>query len=126
MLRILDGSGNGVLAVEIEGGYTKSDFEACRDAFEEQLSQGHDKVDILLKLDRMDLGRTSTVAFVEDGRYALGHMENIGRIAVVGHSGLTRLLVRGDNAVFGRPGERLEEKYFDVSDMDAAWDFIRS
>jgi hypothetical protein len=40
VFRILDGSGNGVLGVELSSGYTKEDFEEFRKAFEAEIASG--------------------------------------------------------------------------------------
>jgi hypothetical protein len=53
-------------------------------------------------------------------------MKQLRHIAIVGHSGLVKTLVKADNRILGNPGEDLVEKYFDVSDIDSAWEFVRS
>ena len=126
MFRVLEESGEGVLGVELSSGYTKLDFEEFRKAFEAELASGHGRVSVLCKIDGLDLGKTSPAAFIDDSRYALGHMKQLRHIAVVGHSGLEKFLVRADNRILGNPGEDLVEKYFDVSDIDRAWEFVKS
>ena len=126
MFTILDGTQGTVLAVEISGGYTKSDFEAFRKAFEEALAPGHTPINILVKIDGMSLTESEFGAFVEDLRYGLRHRKELGHIAVVGHSEVQKLLTGLDNLLFGDPLLGFTEKYFDVSEMDAAWSFVRS
>ena len=126
MFKILEGSGNGVLAVELRGGYTKDDYEKLKEAFEEEEVQGFDRINLLCKVDALSLGEISPAAFVDDSCYALEHLKQLRHIAVVGNSELFKVLVKADSCIFSRPEDNLIEKYFDVADMDQAWEFVRS
>ena len=53
-------------------------------------------------------------------------MKNLRHIAVVGHSKLEKFLIELDNKLAGIVKKGLIEKYFDVADMDNAWEFVRS
>lgn len=125
MFTILDGTGGDVLAVEITGGYTLQDFEAFKQAFEAQLHEGYDKINILCKLDKLKISQGEWSAFVADGRYALSHIKQMRHVAVVADSTILEWLVKLDNALFGNPNEELVEKYFSVNDLDKAWTFVR-
>lgn len=124
MFNILDGSGDGVLAVEIIDSYTKEDVEKLKIICEDELSKGHDKLNILFKLDELKLHKITPVAFIDDCRYSLGHIKQMRHLAIVGHSELEKLLVKADNKIMGRPEDDLIEKYFDVSEIDQAWKFV--
>lgn len=121
----LDGSPENALGVEISGGYTKSDVEEFKKAFEEYL-ETTDQVNVLVKIDELNIGRTEFGAFLEDSRYALKNKDKLGKIAIVGHSRLEEILVKMDNKIFGDRQKGREEKYFDVADISKAWDFIKS
>lgn len=126
MFKILEGSKGNVLGVEVIGGYKKEDIEALKKICDDKLSEGHDKLNFLMKIDQLDFGKSELKAFYEDAKYALGHMKNLRHIAVVGHSKLERVLVELDNLLLGSPKKELIEKYFDVAEMDQAWEFVRS
>ncbi len=126
MIHILDGSSGDVLGVEITGGYTKEDVEVFRKAFEDVLAQGHERVNILCKIDQLKFTESEFMAFVSDGKYSLKNMDKMRHLAIVADSGIMEVLIKLDNAILGRPKEELIEKYFAVDDMEAAWAFVRS
>lgn len=125
MLTILEESKDDVLGIAITGGYTKPDVVAFEKAFEAVLAKGYAKVHVLVRIDAVSYTESAFGAFVEDCRYALAHLRQIGRIAVVGTSTVEKYLVQADNFLFGKPDEGLVEKYFDLSQLDAAWAFVR-
>jgi len=47
-----------------------------------------------------------------DGVYAMKHIKNCGRIAIVGDSKFEEFLIKTDNAVFGSEKAGRIEKYF--------------
>lgn len=126
MFKILEGSEGDVLGVEVIGGYVKKDIEELTKICDDKLSEGHDKLNFLVKIDQLDFGKSELGAFYEDARYAFSHMKNLRHIAVVGHSKLEKVLIELDNKLLGTVKKELIEKYFDVADMDKAWDFVRS
>lgn len=124
MLKFLDGSGSKALGAEISGGYKKEDLEAIKQAFEKQLEQGEDKVNILIKVDGMKVAETEFKAFWGGAHYALSNLDKLGHIAVVGHSAVEKVIVKLDNMILGNKKAGREQKYFDVADIDQAWDFV--
>jgi len=124
MFAVLDGSEGNVLGVEISGAYTKNDVEAFEKAFESSL-KSVDKVNVLVKIDALEVGSSEFSAFWEDCRYSLKHIDQIGRIAIVGHSRIEAILTKMDNLFLADSKKGREERYFDVSDIDQAWDFAR-
>ena len=126
MYKILEGSEGNVLGVEVVDGYMKKDVEELKKIFDDKLSEGHDKLNFLIKIDQLEFGKSEFGAFYEDAKYALSHMKNLRHIAVVGHSKLEKFLIELDNKLLGSVRKELIEKYFDVADMDKAWEFVRS
>lgn len=126
MFKVLEGSEGNVLGIEISSEYTKEDVEAFRKAFEEKIAEGHDRVNVLAKIDRLNLGKIHVNAFIEDSMYALKHLDQLRHIAIVGDSKLEKVLVELDNKLFGKKKRELVEKYFDVADIDRAWEFVNS
>ena len=124
MFAVLDGSEGNVLGVELSGAYTKNDVEAFEKAFEGCLKSG-DKVNLLVKIDGLNIGSSEFGAFWEDCRYSLKNIDKIGLIAVVGHSRFEEILVKMDNMFFADSKKGREERYFDVSEIDKAWEFAR-
>jgi len=126
MFQVLEGSEGNVVGVEISGEYTKEDVEELKKIFEGKIAEGHDRVNILFKIDNLDIGKIHVSAFIDDSMYALKHLDQLRHIAVVGDSKLEKALVELDNKLFGKKKEELIEKYFNVADIDKAWEFIRS
>jgi len=126
MFKILEGSEGNVLGVEVIGGYMKEDIEGLKKICDDNLAEGHDKLNFLMKIDQLEFGKSEFGAFYEEAKYALSHMKNLRHIAVVGHSKLEKILIELDNMLLGSVGKELIEKYFDVADMEKAWEFVRS
>jgi len=126
MYKILDGSEGDVLGVEVVGGYMKKDVEELKKICDAKIAEGHERLNFLMKIDQLDFSKSEMGAFYEDSKYALSHLKNLRHIAVVGNSKLEKLLIELDNKLLGKPKKELVEKYFDVGDMDKAWEFVRS
>ena len=126
MLQILEESEGNVLGIEIIGEYTKEDVEEFKKVFEGKIAEGHDRVNALVKIDNLNLGKIHVNAFIEDSMYALKHLDQLRHIAVVGDSKLKKMLVELDNKLFGKKKQEFIEKYFDVADIDKAWEFVSS
>jgi stage II sporulation SpoAA-like protein len=126
MFKVLDGSDGNVLGVEISESYTKQDVQEFEKTCENTAAQGFDQLNILVKLDALKLRDVKFGAFVEDSKYALQHMDQMRHLAIVGNSDMLKHLATMDNAIFGSKAKERIEKYFDVADLDQAWDFVRS
>ena len=126
MFKVLEGSGGAVLAVEISGAYTVADVAQFEKAAEAQLAQGQERLNILVKIDRMELLKMEPRAFLKDAKYALQHIKQMRHLAIVGDSKLEEVLIKLDNLVFGNEKKELVEKYFNVADLAQAWAFVRS
>ncbi|GGK23108.1 hypothetical protein GCM10007962_16660 [Yeosuana aromativorans] len=113
-----------VLAIEVIDGFTETDEKICQKFFKEKLDQGFKQVHILVKLDEMKIGNTSTKAFMEDIIFALRNYKKMGHLAIVAHSKILKALVPIDNLFFQRAKEGRLERYFDVSQMDEAMAFV--
>ena len=125
-IMVLEGSEGNVVGVEISGEYTKEDVEELEKIFEGKIAEGYDRLNLLFKIDNLNIGKIHVNAFIEDSRYALKHMDQMRHLAVVGNSKLEKALVELDNKLFGKKKKELIEKYFDVADIDKAWEFVRS
>jgi hypothetical protein len=126
MFQVLKQSKGNALGVEISGEYTKADVEEFKKAFEGKIAEGHDRVNVLVKIDKLNLRKIHVNAFIEDSMYALKHLKQLRHIAVVGDSRLEKTLIKLDNKLFGKKKKELIEKYFDVGEIDKAWEFVRS
>ena len=121
MLKMLEGASDKVVAIEIIDGYMAEDEKTIEKLFDEKIAAGHKKVNILIKIDSMNFSHSSWKAMWNDGLYAMKHIKNCGRIAMVGHSKVEEFLIKADNVFFKKlSGGDSGEKYFDVADIDKA------
>ncbi len=126
MFTVLEAGQGDVLGVEISGAYTAEDVDAFKKAFEEVLGKGHAKVNILVRIDKMDLGGSHVGALFKDGMYALKNRDKMRHLAIVGNSRLEKILFELDNRILGDESKELIEKYFDAAEIEKAWEFVRA
>lgn len=112
------------LAIEVIDGFTDTDEKLCQKLFQAKIDKGHSVINILIKLDEMKLSNTSVKAFFEDTLYSLRNYKHMGHLAIVAHTNVLKALVPIDNLFFKRSSKGQEERYFDVSQLDKAFEFI--
>ncbi len=117
---------NNVLAIEVIDGFTETDEKLCQKFFNEKLELGFDKVNVLVKLDEMKISHSNVKAFFEDIIWILRNYKKLGHLAIVAHSNILKVLVPIDNLFFARASKGRQERYFDVSQIDEAFEFISS
>ena len=115
---------NNILAFEVIDSFTETDEKLAQKLFNEKREKGFETINILVKLDEYKISHTSTKAFFEDIIFALRQFKHIGHIAIVAHSKILKVMVPIDNLFFERASKGREERYFDASQMDQAWDFV--
>ncbi|EAZ83194.1 SpoIIAA family protein [Algoriphagus machipongonensis] len=114
----------GVLAIEIIDGFTETDEKILQKLFESKKEQGFDPINILIKLDELKISKSSIKTFFEDIIYTLRNYKLMGHIAIVAHSKILKALVPIDNLFFERASKGREERYFDISKLDDAFEFV--
>jgi hypothetical protein len=124
MLEQLEKFDNAVLAVEVIDGFTKNDEEIFQKFFEQKIKQGFDHVNVLIKLDEMKISHSETKAFFEDLVWIIRKYKSLGNLAIVAHSKILKALVPIDNIFFERASKGRHERYFDVSQLDEAFEFV--
>ncbi len=124
MLNILESTSERSIAIEIIDGYEAVDEKLIEELFEKKLAAGITKVNILMKIDKLSITKSSWKAMWNDGLYAMKHISNCGRIAIVGDSKIEEFLVKTDNAFFENKKAGRTEKYFNVEDINVAIGWI--
>jgi len=122
-LKIFD---NNALAITVIDSFTENDENICQKWMEEKLAKGFDQVNILINIDEMKISGSSAKAFFEDTLYIIRNYKNLGHIAVVAHSKVLKALIPIDNLFFERASKGRHERYFDVSQLDEAFEFVNS
>lgn len=114
------------LAITVIDSFTENDETMCQKWMEEKLAKGFDQVNILIKIDEMRISGSSAKAFLEDGLYILRKYKSMGHIAVLAHSKILKALIPIDNLFFERASKGRQERYFDISQLDEAFEFLNS
>jgi len=112
------------LAIEVVDGFTEVDEKEVKKFFQEKLDQGHDHVNLLIKLDEAKIGHSSIKAFMEETIWILRNFKHLGNLAIVAHSKIVKALVPIDSFFFERLQKGYKERYFDVSQMDEAMELV--
>lgn len=115
---------NNVLALTVIDGFTEEDEKICQKFFNKKLEQGFETVNVLVKLDELKISHSNAKAFFEDTVWALRNYRKLGHLAIVAHSKVLKALVPIDNLFFERASKGRQERYFDVSQMEEAMDFV--
>lgn len=118
MYTLLDSPGN-ILGIRVSGSVTGDDYERFRPLLDER-ARRYGKVRLLIHMVDFD-GWGDLGAMWEDLKLDTAHYADVERLAMVGEerwqdwvTRLTDLLAPGD------------VRYFDVSDLDDAWAWIRA
>lgn len=114
------------LAIEVIDGFTETDEKLAQKFFQEKIDEGNDHVNVLIKLDEMKISHSSTKAFMEDMIWILRNYKHMGNLAIVAHSKIVKALVPIDNFFFERLQKGYEERYFDISQLEKAIEFINT
>ena len=122
-IRIFKGN---AIAIEAIESFTETDGKLLHKFFEEKLKNGFHHVNVLVKLDEVKISQISTKAFFEHMIWVIRNLKNVGNLAIVAHSNILKSLIPIDNIFFERLKKGFEERYFDVSQLDKALDFIES
>ncbi len=115
---------NNIIAIEVIDGFTETDEQLAQKLFSEKLSKGFENINVLVKLDEMKISKSSTKAFMEDFIWILRNYKPIGNLAIVAHSNIEKVLIPIDNFFFERLKQGFQERYFDISQIDEAYQFI--
>lgn len=126
MIEQLTTSKENVLALEVIDGFNENDEKLCQKLFQQKLDAGFDQVHILIKMDEMKVSHSSFKAFMQDSLWALRNYKKIGHLAIVAHSNVTKVLVPIDNLFFQRASKGRLERYFDISQLDEAMEFVHA
>lgn len=114
------------LAFMVIDSFTETDVKFAQKIFQEKLDQGFEPIHILIQLDELKISHIQTKAFFEDTIFVLRNFQNLGHLAIVAHSNIIKALVPIDNLFFQRASKGRLEKYFDVSQIEEAYAFIKS
>lgn len=126
MIEQLITSKKNILAIEVIDGFTETDEKLCQKNFQQKLDEGFEQVNVLVKFDEMKISNSSIKAFFEDMIWVLRNYKHLGHLAIVAHSNIVKVLVPIDNLFFQRASKGRHERYFDISQMEEAFDFVNT
>lgn len=105
-----------VIHLHVSGTLSHEDYEIFGPDIEKQI-QKHGRIRVLLELD--DFHGWTARALWDDIKFDIQHFRDIERIAMVGDQTWEKWM-----ALFVSPFTAATVKYFDASEMDAAWEWI--
>lgn len=114
------------IAIEVIDSFTETDVQLMHKFFEGKRAEGFDHVNVLIKLDEVKINQINTKAFFEHILWVLRNLNHVGNLAIVAHSNILKSLIPLDNVFFKRLKQGFEERYFDVSQLDKALNFVES
>jgi hypothetical protein len=120
MIKELAGSEGSVLAVQISGKVTLEQENELIDKAN-RIVEAHGKIRVLAVLE--DGAKWGVKAGIEDLKWAVSHMKNIDRFAVVSSSNVWKWLITIDGFFAGMMG--IGEKHFQTAEIEDAWQWIR-
>lgn len=124
MIEQLITSKKNILAIEVIDGFSITDEILCQKFFQQKLDEGFEQVNILVKLNEMKMTNTNTKAFFEDVIWTLRNYKKLGHLAIIAHSNIVNVSVSINQLFFERASEGRYERYFDVSQIEEAFEFV--
>jgi len=124
MLKIIEGAADNTIAVEIVGGYETKDEKSLEAMFEEKLAAGYKQLNMLVKIEGLSLSKSNWKAMWDDSIYAMKHIRNCGRVAIVGNSKIDEFMVNLDNVFFANEKAGRIEKYFHTLELPQAMEWV--
>ena len=86
------------------------------------LTAQHNKINVLVVID--NTFSAGLEAAFTDLKWTLGHMNHMNKLAIVSSGRVIKELVDIDS--FFAKMVNIEEKYFDVNELETAWNWIKS
>ena len=123
MVKLIPNMPEDVLAFDIIGEYRIKDVKILERLFLNK-TRNHKKVNILAKIDHLDLSKTTLKAFWEDFTFALQYYKDIKKIAIVGNNDFQKYIIKLDSWFFDNEKHGRVEKYFDVKEIKDARTFV--
>ncbi len=124
MIEQLQTTKKNTLVIEVIDGFTETDQKLCEKFFNQKMEEGYSHINILVKLDEVKISYSQIKSFMEHIIWVLKNYKNLGHLAIVAHSSVLKTLVPIENVLFKRASEGRLERYFDISQMDEALEFV--
>tara|TARA_B110000211_G_C14007313_1_gene521438 strand:- start:90 stop:476 length:387 start_codon:yes stop_codon:yes gene_type:complete len=115
-----------VIAFEIIDSFTETDGKLAHKLFEQKINQGHDVINVLIKVDELKINHIVLKAALQDISYVLKNLKQFGNLAIVTHSKTLKTLVKMDNLFYNKLNNGFEERYFDLSEIEEAFKYIET
>jgi hypothetical protein len=113
------------LALELAGTFTVADAMQVKELFDEKIAQGYPHINILVLVkDLSILNHMEFKAFLKGEMWGIKYLGKIGRCAVVAQSRVLQSIVNFEGKVLHLFNAALDERYFDLSELDSALQFI--
>jgi hypothetical protein len=115
MVEILKGSNKNIFGFKIVGELTDNDMNKVIPKLTASIKE-YGGINMLI--DMTEYEKQSTTRFFDDISLAIGHRKDIDRISIVGNKLWQKILAKTSSVFFKG------QKYFDISDIDKAWEWV--
>lgn len=129
MIRNLKIYKGNIVALEVVGGVTKADVDEFARQFAEKLAEGHDEVNVLVTLDKLDTKKSSIKAALQERVWGVKNLKHMANVAIVANKRPFNWLKRAillEAWLLMKANPHAHEKYFDIKDLDQALAFVES
>ncbi len=124
MIEKLETNAPNALALQVIDGFSETDEKLCQKYFDQKLTEGCDHVNVLVKVDELNIHHIEARAFLKDLVWTLNHYKQMGHLAIVGHSNVLKNLIKADNLFYQNKNKGRLERYFDISELNEAMAFV--
>tara|TARA_R110002012_G_scaffold224450_2_gene396430 strand:+ start:2187 stop:2552 length:366 start_codon:yes stop_codon:yes gene_type:complete len=121
MITKLPQSEGATIGIRVSGKVDQAQEQEWINTFDSLIAQ-HNKINLLVVID--DTFSVGFEAALTDLKWTFGHMKHMNRLAIVSSGRVIKGLVEIDS--FFAKMVNIEEKYFDVNELETAWNWIKS
>jgi len=114
MIELLERSKGNVFGWEMTGKLTAEEIEKAAASADERIKK-YGKISWLVVMKGFKYA--SLKAMYKDTKWLMENLKHFDRMAIVGDKTWEEIIVKADGLVFG-------EKYFDISQLDEAWEWV--
>lgn len=121
MITKLPQSEGATIGIRVSGKVDQAQEQEWINTFDSLIAQ-HNKINVLVVID--NTFSVGLEAAFTDLKWTLGHMNHMNKLAIVSSGRVIKELVDIDS--FFAKMVNIEEKYFDVNELETAWNWIKS
>ena len=112
------------MALKVTGSVTMDDIATFERLFAKKKNE-HKALNVLIDLSEWQVRGSRLRAGLRERIWGVQNVSSMGRVAIVGWSAWLRAIVGLEAMALGRLNPSASQRYFDVKEIDKAWEFVR-